>query len=143
MVALDDEMGIAPTAVEGHGDELGERATERLRPVTSERRSAVMEVGREIDRRAHRCIIASVLKVAGVVVKLTVIHDDFAPDSEMLRGVRDGWPAILSNPKSLLERGETLSLSPRLQPRRTQCDRRPACAIRFNTYLSIASMYAW
>jgi uncharacterized protein YndB with AHSA1/START domain/DNA-binding transcriptional ArsR family regulator len=47
--------------------------------------------------------------VAPGVVKLTVVHDDFVPGSEMLRGVRDGWVGILSNLKSLLETGTTLS----------------------------------
>jgi uncharacterized protein YndB with AHSA1/START domain/DNA-binding transcriptional ArsR family regulator len=43
-------------------------------------------------------------------VKLTVIHDDFEPDSEMLKGISQGWPAILSNLKTLLETGKVLSL---------------------------------
>jgi uncharacterized protein YndB with AHSA1/START domain/DNA-binding transcriptional ArsR family regulator len=42
-------------------------------------------------------------------VKLTVTHDDFEPGSEMLKGVREGWIAILSNLKSLLETGWTVS----------------------------------
>lgn len=42
-------------------------------------------------------------------VKLTVTHDDFEPGSEMLKGVREGWVGILSNLKSLLETGWTLS----------------------------------
>lgn len=42
-------------------------------------------------------------------VKLTVIHDDFEPDSEMLQGVSEGWVGILSNLKSLLETGWTVS----------------------------------
>lgn len=46
----------------------------------------------------------------GETVKLTVVHDDFEPDSEMLKGTREGWPAILSNLKTLLETGETLPL---------------------------------
>ncbi len=40
------------------------------------------------------------------MVKLTVIHDDFEPDSEMLKGVSEGWPGILSSLKTLLETGE-------------------------------------
>jgi uncharacterized protein YndB with AHSA1/START domain len=42
------------------------------------------------------------------VAKLTVIHDDFEPDSEMLKGIRDGWPMILSALKTLLETGKAL-----------------------------------
>lgn len=50
------------------------------------------------------------IEPAGSAVKLTVIHDDFEPGSEMLDSVSQGWPQILSNLKSLLETGETLSL---------------------------------
>jgi len=50
------------------------------------------------------------LTPVGETVRLTVVHDGFEPDSEMLRGVRDGWPAILSNLKTLLETSETLQL---------------------------------
>ena len=50
------------------------------------------------------------LEPFGGTVKLTVIHDDFPPDSEMLKGVRDGWPTILSNLKTLLETSDTLPL---------------------------------
>ena len=46
------------------------------------------------------------IEPAGSAVKLTVTHDDFAPDSEMREGVSQGWPAILSNLKSYLETGE-------------------------------------
>ena len=48
------------------------------------------------------------IEPAGKAVKLTVTHDDFVPDSEMLKGVSGGWPAILSNLKSVLETGEVL-----------------------------------
>ena len=46
------------------------------------------------------------IEPAGRAVKLTVTHDDFVPDSEMRKGVEQGWPAILSNLKSVLETGE-------------------------------------
>lgn len=42
------------------------------------------------------------------IVKLTVTHDGFTPDSEMLAGVSQGWPGILSSLKSLLELGRAL-----------------------------------
>ncbi|GAA4736630.1 ArsR/SmtB family transcription factor [Actinomycetospora chibensis] len=48
------------------------------------------------------------IEPAGKAVKLTVTHDDFVPDSEMLKGVSGGWPAILSNLKSVLETGEAV-----------------------------------
>jgi uncharacterized protein YndB with AHSA1/START domain len=50
------------------------------------------------------------LEPLGDAVKLTVLHDGFAGDTEMLRGISGGWPFILSNLKTLLETGSTLEL---------------------------------
>jgi uncharacterized protein YndB with AHSA1/START domain/DNA-binding transcriptional ArsR family regulator len=50
------------------------------------------------------------IEPAGQAVKLTVTHDDFVPDSEMLKGVSQGWPGILSNLKSVLETGEVVGI---------------------------------
>lgn len=47
----------------------------------------------------------------GSTVKLTVVHDGFEPNSEMLKAVSGGWPYILANLKTLLETGEILHLS--------------------------------
>ncbi len=45
-------------------------------------------------------------------VKLTVTHDDFAPDSTVFPGICNGWPLVLSNLKSLLETGATPLYAP-------------------------------
>ena len=42
------------------------------------------------------------------VVRLQVTHDSFQPDSEVARAVSQGWPAILSSLKSLLESERSL-----------------------------------
>ncbi len=42
------------------------------------------------------------------VVRLTVTHDRLEPGSEMLKGITDGWPKVLSSLKSLLEVGQPL-----------------------------------
>ena len=42
------------------------------------------------------------------VVRLTVTHDRLEPDSEMLRGITNGWPKVLSSLKSFLEVGQPL-----------------------------------
>jgi len=42
------------------------------------------------------------------VVKLTVTHDGFAPGSAVLPAISQGWPAVLSSLKTLLETGSTL-----------------------------------
>jgi DNA-binding transcriptional ArsR family regulator/uncharacterized protein YndB with AHSA1/START domain len=65
---------------------------ERLAKLTGERRSKVTF---EIEERAQ-------------TVKLTVIHDDFDPDSVVLKMVSTGWPRVLSSLKTLLETGELL-----------------------------------
>lgn len=41
-------------------------------------------------------------------VKLTVTHDQFEPGSRIYKGISNGWPAILSGLKSLLEVGKPL-----------------------------------
>jgi uncharacterized protein YndB with AHSA1/START domain len=48
------------------------------------------------------------LEAQGEVVKLTLVHDRFPPDSKVLEAVSGGWPGILSSLKSLLESGEAL-----------------------------------
>jgi uncharacterized protein YndB with AHSA1/START domain len=42
------------------------------------------------------------------VVRLTVTHDRLEPDSDMMRGITDGWPKVLSSLKSFLEVGRPL-----------------------------------
>ena len=44
----------------------------------------------------------------GDTVKLTLIHEIDRPDSKLIGMVSNGWPAILSSLKSLLETGESL-----------------------------------
>jgi uncharacterized protein YndB with AHSA1/START domain len=43
--------------------------------------------------------------------RLTVIHEDFPPDSKVLPGIRNGWPAILSSLKTYLERGAPMQMT--------------------------------
>jgi uncharacterized protein YndB with AHSA1/START domain len=42
------------------------------------------------------------------VARLTVTHDRLEPGSEMLEGITDGWPKVLSSLKSLMEVGRPL-----------------------------------
>ncbi|HTN82148.1 MAG TPA: SRPBCC family protein [Sorangium sp.] len=48
------------------------------------------------------------LTLLGPHVKLTLTHGDFAEDSKVLPAISNGWPAILSSMKSLLETGKAL-----------------------------------
>jgi uncharacterized protein YndB with AHSA1/START domain len=45
----------------------------------------------------------------GPDTKLKVTHSKLAAGSEMQKDIEDGWPAVCSNLKTLLETGETLS----------------------------------
>jgi uncharacterized protein YndB with AHSA1/START domain len=51
------------------------------------------------------------IEPAGETVKLTLIQShDRAIDEDILSGGREGWPAILSSLKSLLETGQALAI---------------------------------
>ncbi len=45
------------------------------------------------------------------VVRLTVTHDDFVTGSVVLPEISQGWPAVLSSLKTLLETGSSLATS--------------------------------
>jgi uncharacterized protein YndB with AHSA1/START domain len=55
----------------------------------------------------HTRVTFDIEPVAGVV-RLTVTHDRLEPGSDMDRGIRDGWPKVLSSMKSMLEVGRPL-----------------------------------
>jgi uncharacterized protein YndB with AHSA1/START domain len=49
------------------------------------------------------------LEQNGPVVKLTLTHDELdEKDEKFIKGISGGWPAVLSNLKSLLEGGHAL-----------------------------------
>jgi uncharacterized protein YndB with AHSA1/START domain len=48
------------------------------------------------------------LEPRGEAVKLTLTHESDQPDSNLIRSISQGWPAILASLKSLLETGEPL-----------------------------------
>ncbi|NKQ53654.1 metalloregulator ArsR/SmtB family transcription factor [Amycolatopsis sp. K13G38] len=59
-------------------------------------------------RKEPRSKVSFDIEPAGRTVKLTVRHDGFDTETEMLKALRGGWPAILSSLKTLLETGKTL-----------------------------------
>ena len=62
-------------------------------------------------RAESRSKVAFDIEEAGEgVVKLTVVHDGFAPGSGVLEGIRGGWPAVIASLKTLLETGSALPL---------------------------------
>ncbi|MEU8522777.1 SRPBCC family protein [Streptomyces sp. NBC_01216] len=53
------------------------------------------------------------IEPSGEMVRLVVTHDDLEPDGVMREMIGEGWPALLSSLKSLLETGEELPEPPR------------------------------
>jgi uncharacterized protein YndB with AHSA1/START domain len=59
----------------------------------------------DAETRQQRSKATFEIEDMGGKCKLTVIHDDFPPDSTMLTMVSTGWPAVISSLKTLLETG--------------------------------------
>ena len=72
----------------------------------------VTDEARERIAAEPRSKVTFELEPLGELVKLTVVHDGFEPDSLLVTMVSQGWPRILSDLKTLLETGETLPSDP-------------------------------
>ncbi len=73
-------------------------------------RRLVLTWGRPADeaREEKHSRVTLELEPMGDVVRLTVTHDRLDGDAEMLEGISDGWPKVLSSLKSLMEVGKAL-----------------------------------
>ncbi len=61
----------------------------------------------------HLTRVVFQLEQQGPVVKLTLTHDELdEKDEKFVTGISQGWPAVLSNLKSLLEGGRPLVPKP-------------------------------
>lgn len=70
------------------------------------------ETTADIWRAEHRSKVAFEIEDVGHgVVELTVLHDGFEPGSNVLEAISQGWPAVLSSLKTLLETGNSLRTS--------------------------------
>ncbi|MEQ1683965.1 MAG: SRPBCC family protein [Burkholderiaceae bacterium] len=58
------------------------------------------------DESKHSRVTFDIEPSVDGLVRLTVTHDEL--DAQMLAGVSGGWPAVLSNMKTLLETGRVL-----------------------------------
>jgi uncharacterized protein YndB with AHSA1/START domain len=56
---------------------------------------------------AHSRVTIELEPIEGMV-RLTLTHDELVAGSDMLRGISEGWPRVLSSLKSLLESGKPL-----------------------------------
>ncbi len=61
----------------------------------------------EARKEKHSRVTIEIKPYRGVV-RLTVTHDRLASGSDMLAGITEGWPKVLSSLKSLLETGRPL-----------------------------------
>lgn len=59
------------------------------------------------DKASHSRVAIDIEPV-GKMVRLTVTHDELTAGSNMLKGISNGWPRVLSSLKSLLETGQPL-----------------------------------
>ncbi|MCZ0982690.1 SRPBCC family protein [Streptomyces diastatochromogenes] len=58
--------------------------------------------------RERRSRVTFVIEPSGDMVKLTVTHGDLEPGGTIRELIGEGWPALISSLKSLLETGEEL-----------------------------------
>ena len=55
--------------------------------------------------------VSFLLETVSKGTKLTLIHDEFQPDSHMYEMVSQGWPLVLAGLKTLLETGRAVDFS--------------------------------
>ena len=60
------------------------------------------------DESKHSRVEIDIEQRIDGLVRLTVSHVDLEKDPQMLAGISGGWPAVLSNLKTLLETGHVL-----------------------------------
>lgn len=66
----------------------------------------------EVDDAAKNSRVTFEIEPQGdQLVRLTVTHEDLEKDPQMLTGVSNGWPQVLSNLKTWLETGKSLQRS--------------------------------
>jgi len=62
----------------------------------------------EADKKKHSRMTIEITPTEDAV-RLTVTHEEFAGDPDMLKGISEGWPRVLCSLKSLLETGKPLN----------------------------------
>ena len=71
-----------------------------------------LQLGDELSAKLsgeRRSRVSFDIEPVGDMIKLTVLHDDFEPESTAATMVMNGWPVVLSSLKTLLETGEPLA----------------------------------
>ncbi|HUL33844.1 MAG TPA: SRPBCC family protein [Candidatus Eisenbacteria bacterium] len=60
------------------------------------------------DNPAKHSRVTFLVQPGANAVRLTVMHEDLEAGSDMEKGIRRGWPVVLSNLKTLLETGSAI-----------------------------------
>ncbi len=104
-----------PKDMEAHGDHAGKvLVCEPCRKlVYTWNQNDKPEVAKKRDGLSR---VTYELTPMGAQVKLRLIHENLLPediekDPTTFRGINNGWPAVISSLKSLLETGEAIALS--------------------------------
>lgn len=64
-----------------------------------------------LDEQREPSVVTFLVEPHQDIVRLTVTHEKL-PNLDMFNGISSGWPAVLSNLKSLLETGDVLPQAP-------------------------------
>jgi uncharacterized protein YndB with AHSA1/START domain len=106
---------LPPKGKEQHGDHAGEvLACEPLRKLVYTWNQ--MDKPEVAQKRAGLSRVTYELKQVGPQVRLRLIHENLLPedmlsDPDTFKGINNGWPAVLSSLKSLLETGEAINFA--------------------------------
>jgi uncharacterized protein YndB with AHSA1/START domain/DNA-binding transcriptional ArsR family regulator len=73
--------------------------------------SGIDEALRAVLAAERRSTVTFAIDDLGEAVKLTILHSNFEAGSTAATMVRDGWPRVVADLKSLLETGEPLPIS--------------------------------
>ena len=63
----------------------------------------------DVADKSKHSRVAIDIETVGDMVRVTVTHDEFKPESDTLRKIANGWPRVLSSLKSYLETGRPLN----------------------------------
>ena len=106
---------LPPKGMEEHGDHAGKvLACEPYRKLTyTFGPKDTLEVAK---KRVSPSRVTYEITPMGKLVKLRVIHENLLPedvnkDPGTFKGINNGWPAVMSSLKSLLETGEAISFT--------------------------------
>jgi uncharacterized protein YndB with AHSA1/START domain len=105
-----------PQGMEQHGDHQGEvlACEPNRRLVYTWQQNDTPEIAKQREGLSR---VTYELTPMGSQVKLRLIHENLLPedlgtDPNTFKGINNGWPAVISSLKSLLENGEALDFRP-------------------------------